>query len=577
MRKTISFILAVLMLMTAILLVACGNEKDPPATEGSSSQATEGTTPPETKNTESETQTTPPETQTTPPETDPPATEPPETDPPTTEPPETDPPATEPPETDPPATEPPETPPATDPPTPEVVKAADYADLDFGGKTFTIIYRWAPPSIQPSGWGVVFDCYIDEENPDDAMSAAVKLRNSSMEQFYNCKIVSEGSDNAIGKVNTAVDANDAKYDLCIGVTGIRSFASGGSRYYNLLNLINLDYDCWDQSLIRDLAIAGKIYGMVGDCTTSDEDYSWAIYFNKALLRENNIEYPYQLVYDGKWTLDKLHQIARECAKQLDGDVSSYVSAKDIQGLVARSETCRYFWQGAGVRIFSSVQADGNVTFTANAMGNEADIYKEILSVLWDPTTGGFKDPDTAHRCDYPDGLVDVFTKGHGAFLVEGLYVTSKNALNWAAGITDVEGLEWGILPCPKYTEDQTQYYNFVWTQCSFLGVPTTVDVKTAADFINVYGLITQATVQKAFNNNIAYAFSSDEDVANMLEIIETTRAWDASYWYAEASIDTNLVADAGANKNRWASRTKNSSAAESQVKVYYDYHVKNPN
>ena len=575
MRKSISFILALLMLVSAILLVACGEEKNPPETEKQTEAPASQSEPPSTQATEKETE--PPATETEPPVTEPPATEPPATEPPETEtePPvtETEPPVTEPPATEPPATEPPETSASS---AYDVKKAADYADLDFGGKTFTIVYRWAPPSQQPSGWGVVFDCYIDEENPDDAMSAAVKLRDSSMEQFYNCKIASVGSLNAIGDVNTAVDAGDGKYDLCIGVTGIRSFASAKSRYYNILTLINQDYDCWDQSLIRDLALAGKIYGMVGDCTTSDEDYSWAIYFNKAILRENNIEYPYQLVYDGKWTLGKMYEIARACAKNLDGD-DKYTSVNDVQGLVARNESCRYFWQGAGVRIFSSIQDDGNVTFTANVRGDEANIYKDIVDFLWDPTTGGFKDPDTAHRCDYPDGLVDVFNKSHCAFMIEGLYVTSKNALNWSAGISDIEGLEWGILPCPKYSEEQTQYYNFVWTQCSFLGVPTTLNVKTASDFLNVYGLITQATVQKAFNNNIGYAFASDVEVVNMLEIIESTRAWDASYWFAEAAIDTNLVADAGANKNRWAARTKNSTQAENLVKEYYTYHSTNPN
>ena len=581
MRKTISLLLALMMLVTAVLLVACGETDEPVVSESQTEASKNEDTSTQTEPQPQESETEPPVTE--PPATEPPATEPPETDPqesetepPETEPPETDPPETDPPETDPPETDPPETDPPLTGPESSVKKAEDYADLDFGGKTFNIVYRWQHPSEVPSGWGMVFDCYIDQDNPDDAMSAAVKLRNSAMEEFYNCKITSEGSTNAIGVVNTAVDSGDAKYDLCIGVTGVRSFASAKTRYYNILNLINMDYDCWDQSLIRDLALAGKIYGMVGDCTTSDEDYSWAIYFNKAVLREHNIEYPYQLVHDGKWTLDKLYQMSRDCATELNGD-NTYTSANDIQGLVARSETCRYFWQGAGVRIFSSVQEDGNVVFTGNSLGTEANIYADILKFLWDATTGGFKDPDTGHRCDYPDGLVDVFNKGHCAFMIEGLYVTSKNALNWSAGISDIEGLEWGILPCPKYTEEQSQYYNFVWTQCSFIGVPTTLNVKIASDFLNVYGLMTQATVQKTFNNNIGYAFAGDDEVVQMLEIIEATRAWDASYWFAESAIDANLISDAGVNQNRWAGRTKNSTKAANAVKEYYDYHNTNPN
>ena len=82
---------------------------------------------------------------------------------------------------------------------------------------------------------------------------------------------------------------------------------------------------------------------------------------------------------------------------------------------------------------------------------------------------------------------------------------------------------------------------------------------------------------KTFNTNIGYALAGDDEVVQMLEIIEATRAWDASYWFAESAIDANLISDAGVNQNRWAGRTKNSTKAANAVKEYYDYHNTNPN
>ena len=562
MKKVLSALLVIAMILAVVCLAACGEEKQPetesdtkatqpeqPSTQSTEKPETESQTEkvPDETATEApqETESTP-ETETTPAETITESVTETETLPPETE----------------------TTSGGNDYP---IAKAADYADLDFAGKTFNIVYRWSPPSIKPSGWGMTFDCYINEDNPDEAMSAAVRLRNSMMAAFYNCTVIGTPSNEPLGDARTAVQSGDAKYDLCLAPY-FNSYCNG--EFYNIMSLINTDYDCWDSALIRDLALGGKIYGMAGDCTTAEDDYQWAIYFNKAILRDNNIEDPYQLVYDGKWTLSKMYEIARACAKDLDGD-NVLDSTKDIRGLVARAETCRFFWQGAGVRIFSAVQDDGNVVFSGSVMGNEANIYKDALDFLNDATTGGFKpEPSTGSRLGYPDSLVRSFTGGHCAFMIEGLYVTTKAALDETDGIGDVEGLEWGLLPCPKYTEDQSQYYNFVWTQASFIGIPISLNFTTASDFLNVYGLAMQATVQQAFNNNIAYAYSNDENVAKMLDIIYTTRVWDASYWYANASIDNNLVSDCGANKNRWAARLKaGQPVAEKAVAEYYNKHM----
>ena len=158
MKKLISALLVLAMLVAAVMLavalVSCTVEITPDETEKQteapasqseppSTQATEppATEPPKTEkpdDTVSESETVPAETETVPAETETvPATES-ETETVTDSESETEP-----------ATLPPETSPAT---SYTVEKAADYADLDFAGKTFNIIYRWSPPSIKPSGW-----------------------------------------------------------------------------------------------------------------------------------------------------------------------------------------------------------------------------------------------------------------------------------------------------------------------------------------------------------------------------------------------------------------------------------------
>lgn len=42
---------------------------------------------------------------------------------------------------------------------------------------------------------------------------------------------------------------------------------------------------------------------IHDLLLNDVRDTFAIYFNKEVMDNNEIAYPYDLVYDGKWTLD----------------------------------------------------------------------------------------------------------------------------------------------------------------------------------------------------------------------------------------------------------------------------------
>ncbi|MBO4217185.1 MAG: hypothetical protein J5940_04515 [Clostridia bacterium] len=427
----------------------------------------------------------------------------------------------------------------------EYAKAKDYADLDFAGKTFNIFYRWEPESMKPSGYGFVYDLYEDPNNPDDMMTAAVAFRRNTMKMYYNCDVIGTPSLPSGDNVSELIDSGDAKYDMVISAYSINSY-NRGSRYYNLMPMMNLSYDCWDKAIIRDLAFGGKIYGMTGDLTTTDEDYTFVLFFNKDMLKENNQPDPYELVRNNQWTMEKFFEIARSCMKELDGD--NEMTSKDQFGLNARYDTWRYFYYGTGSRFVSPIQDDGSVKWAANDLGYEADVYAMALEILHDPCIG-----HAEGMLGAPDGIRESFGSGHAAFYVEGLYNIHYEEID--TGLRDYENLHFGILPAPKWNSEQTSYYSYVWEQGGFVGIPATCNFQTAADFLNVYALATQATVQKAYINAIAYSYASDANVAEMLDIIMSNRIWCASLWI-EKTVDATLCSDCNSNKNRLSSRLK---------------------
>ena len=558
MKRFLSVLLAVIMLLAVVAVaVSCGDEKDP-VTDKPETQGTEKQT--EASQTEKE-----PDTQgTEAPVTEPPATEPPATESSATEPPATEPPATETSDTESSATEPP----ATDTETQgnAVVIPTQYVDVDFGGKTFNVVYRYQTAEDTPSGWGQVFDLYEDTENPDDAMSAAAKLFKAYMGSTFNCEVVGVPAIQAGTVLSTSIEAGETKYDMGIYNTSPYGFANSG-KYYNLLPMLDQSLTCWDTAVIRDLALGNKLYGITGNCSTSDDDYTWVMFFNKAILSENNIEYPYQLVKDGKWTIDKFLEYSRACAKDLDGDNTiSNTEGKDIFGFVTHGEHSPAVWIGCGVRMAGPVQADGKIKTSCFALGYEADVYQKTIDVLWDSATGY---ANKQANMGVPEGLRTVFTSGRAAFYAE---VLQNIGNSYQSGcLKDVEGLSFGVIPQPKWDEEQSSYYHYVNTQASFIGIPITTNYAISSTFINVYGLVFEQIVQAKFISNVATAWVSDPDVADMMTLIFNSRVWDAGYWLDQASVHSMLLSDVGTQKNRYAKRVPSGETKlQANLDSYYD-------
>ena len=80
---------------------------------------------------------------------------------------------------------------------------------------------------------------------------------------------------------------------------------------NTIESLNFDQPWWDQNAKEDLSIDGKLFFMVGDINTYDNDGTWVILFNKDLKSDLGIEDDlYALARDGEWTFDKFTELCK---------------------------------------------------------------------------------------------------------------------------------------------------------------------------------------------------------------------------------------------------------------------------
>ena len=88
---------------------------------------------------------------------------------------------------------------------------------------------------------------------------------------------------------------------------------------NELETIDFSKKWWCQKYVENIAIDGKVYSAMGDIGVSLYEYLEATYFNKKIAEEHKITDLYELVQSGNWTLDKMMEYVKMVGADLNGD------------------------------------------------------------------------------------------------------------------------------------------------------------------------------------------------------------------------------------------------------------------
>lgn len=191
MKKALSLLIAVSMLAAALLLAACGDQKDPDVTTDSTKQTTESTS--ESKTTSSSSGESAGTTTS--------------------------------------ATESGTTVPGGSAELTGKEKHPDFMDVNFGGKTF----NFAVSKGWSGGWDN-YEIYAEATGSDNLITEAIINRNSVVESLYNCKIRDTKTDDPSGLLNNDVALGTSNYDFLMQLWyGVRE---------SCMNIANLDIDLY---------------------------------------------------------------------------------------------------------------------------------------------------------------------------------------------------------------------------------------------------------------------------------------------------------------------------------------------
>lgn len=342
---------------------------------------------------------------------------------------------------------------------PEVVEKVPSAydlmeEKDLGGRTYTI-----------------FDCNSYPEMhinlPGEAMTGeivndALILRDTALEDRYNF-VLDYYQENSMGKLNKAVQAGDTAYDLVITTMGNLSGSASSGYLFNFWELPDvapsLNEKWWSPLMTKALTLNNALYFTANDIAPAVYQAPCCMFLNLKLYSDYDIDTDiYQLVLDGKWTIEALEKITHDMDVDMNGD-NKWDAENDFYGITMQptSETAGAFLSAANVSL-SSISDDGtNLVFDALDNQKLMDACEKLTTI--------------ARNISYKD-INDIsnisFKQNHALFLQHKL----ESA---AVHLRDMDA-DYLILPDPKFDEAQETYMSFVSIHVNgFIGLPATVD------------------------------------------------------------------------------------------------------
>ena len=387
---------------------------------------------------------------------------------------------------------------------------------DFGGRTFNFISR-RENHPEWDIWGNR-DIY-SEEQTGEIINDAVYIRNRYIEDTYNCVINEYQSFNMVNDLRRVVRAGDNVYDVALPPLnqGINLAADGILVNLSDISTLNLENKWWDQNANKSLSVANKLYYTSSDMLILNNDSTGALVFNKKLVQEHQLDDPYQLVKDGKWTYSSFFSQVKEVTADINGD--GIMNREDKYGFMQYRDVLHCLFHGGGGD-FGKKDENDIPYFT---LDDEKSI--SILEQVFDM----MNDPLNTYRLHmtYNEGITNAFVLAQTIF-------EANRALYYWLRLRDIEELrgmetDFGILPLPKLDETQSNYratVNFHVSAC--IAIPNTnTELEATGLLLEALACKSRYTVQPAYYDiALNGKYTRDEESSEMLDIIFANRVYD---------------------------------------------------
>ncbi|MBQ2709467.1 MAG: hypothetical protein IJF67_14450, partial [Clostridia bacterium] len=425
-------------------------------------------------------------------------------------------------------------------------------DLDFGGKPVTFLYREE----------VSNEFYTDEQTGDVVNDAQFNSLRA-VEERLNVNIeavLRPGHMNAVQKeymnhITNTILAGDSLYDWVDLMIGHTPVMMKSGIFNDLLQnpYIDVDKPYYLGKLDETATIHDKLYFIAGDFSMGYLNTTYGMYFNTRLAEEYHTGNLYTLVDEGKWTIDKLIELAKMTCQDINND-GKYDDNDQLGFLVHDKNHPKCFWASTLTTMYDQDE-NGEWQYTFGTE-RDVDVLNKIYNLLYN-TEGSYYTFVTDSAAAYLD-LYNSFTK---KFTSGEVFIFTCELDDAVTQLRTMED-DYGLLPFPKMDETQDNYYSLSRNTHNAFSMPITCkDPELAGAVLEALASSNHDTVMPAFFEvALKTKYSRDTDSARMFDLIRSGTILDFGYifnnalgnpesvFYDSITKENSLASNVAANK-----------------------------
>ena len=439
----------------------------------------------------------------------------------------------------------------------------DIPSLDYEGAEFTYLIRGGNVNSYREKY-----VFAEEENGEPVNDAIYK-RNRQVEEKFNIKITAispswtSGWDGELEKMlRQYIQSGDTGIDV---VSSMRSALGPLAREGMLYNFHDLDYidlnaEWWDKNAADDLTVLGKLFLMPSDISMGNLAMARFMYFNQGIIDEYHLEDPYELVDGNKWTIDRMLEMTTAVSEDLNGD--SVFDNNDRYGMLtdnSQNGTFVYLAAGTGVRL---VIQDNDDVLVPDIMSEKVQNLISKLGTVFENTDYTVSSEELfemgdltgyTNMYDYPR---DLFADGHFLFYQSGISSMER--------FRDMKQ-DFGLVPNPKYDENQENYYHKLDSFGLIFAVPVCAgDMERVGAVLEYSAWLSHQTLLPAYyETTVKGKRLRDDKAIEMLDMIKDSLLYDISDIYDLGG--SQILWDAYNSGNLASTYAKKESAFKKQI------------
>ncbi len=391
------------------------------------------------------------------------------------------------------------------------------AGLKFNGETIVFLNREGEENLKP----------FAEKLTGEKLNDAIYNRKAHTEERLNVKIEnreiksSHNEVHFIDELLIAVQSQLDEYQIAqespYGFGG--ADALEGGILFNLNNkerfpYIDLTKKYYYQGFIEEAMYDGMLYFVAGDICSFVTSNMYATFFNKTLA--DSIGYKdqdlYGLVRSGGWTIDKQLEISAKMYTDVTGNGKT---EDDIFGMTLGNLVSVNPYMSSFEVNIAGVDDSGEFTFMID-YAHHTEVLEKLYSVF-------FERGDILVYDDYEYETDEgpIWARLNEKFAnEETLFVTLRLQDMGNKEIRNMKS-DFGILPIPKYTETQDDYYSMSYGTYDVYGiVSTTVETEIASAVFEAFSSYSYQYIAPTYYNDLLNGqYTRDLDTTEMLDLI----------------------------------------------------------